>query len=376
MTFISPGDAPTAAGIKDKEIRSNNAIMLVAKILLDNRKRPPFVIFRHIDYLSLSFIQRGRFRINTSLGISNVKTRKSLIFKIQFYLGKMTIFNEKAAPHDEELIKRLEKIAVSLRREVLTATTRARSGHIGGSLSATDIVAALYFHHIRHDPKNPKWEDRDRFILSKGHACPVVYAALARAGYFSEEELCGLRKVGCTLQGHPDMNKTPGIEASTGTLGQGLSIGEGIALAARMDGKSYRVYVLLGDGELDEGQVWEAAMSGSHYQIDNLTAIVDSNGHQLSGPTKNVMTLEPLADKWRAFGWHVIEIDGHRMKQILDSLDEAEKIKGKPTVIIARTLKGKGVSFVEKSFAEGHHKFHGVPLTEPELAQALEELHE
>jgi transketolase len=288
----------------------------------------------------------------------------------------MAPLKENPAPHGKDLIKKLNAIALSLRRDTLIMTTKAGSGHVGGSLSAADIVTALYFHHLRHDPKNPNWEDRDRFILSKGHACPVVYAALAGAGYFPREELWTLRQIGSILQGHPDMRKTPGVETSTGTLGQGLSIGEGIALAAKLDRKSYRVYVLLGDGELDEGQVWEAAMSGSHYQIDNLTAIVDLNSHQLSGPTDNIMSLKPIADKWRAFGWHVIEIDGHQMEQILDSLDEAEKIKGKPTVIIAHTLKGKGVSFVERSFAEGRYKYHGLPLTESELAKALEELHE
>ncbi len=288
----------------------------------------------------------------------------------------MAPFSEKKAPHDEKLTKRLDAIALSLRRDSLIMTTKAGSGHIGGSLSAADIVAALYFHHLRHDPKNPKWEDRDRFVLSKGHACPVVYAALEKAGYFPREELWKLRKIGSVLQGHPDMRRTPGVETSTGTLGQGLSIGEGMALAARLDGKSHRVYVLLGDGELDEGQIWEAAMSASHYQIDNLVAIVDLNSHQLSGFTDKVMSLKPVADKWRAFGWHVIEIDGHQMKQILDSLDEAERIKGKPTVIIARTNKGKGVSFVEKAFAEGHSEYHGITLTESELARALEELHE
>jgi transketolase len=276
--------------------------------------------------------------------------------------------------HDEGLVKRLEEIALSLRRDVLLMTTKAGSGHIGGSLSAADIVTALYFHHLKHDPKNPRWEDRDRFILSKGHAAPVVYAALARAGYFPREELWKLRKIGSILQGHPDMLKTPGIEASTGTLGQGLSIGEGMALAARLEGRNYRVYVLLGDGEMDEGQVWEAAMSATHYKIDNLTAIVDLNSHQLSGPTDKIMCLRPVADKWRAFGWHVIEIDGHSMRQILDSLDEAVGIKEKPTVIIAHTIKGKGVSFVERSFARGEYKYHGIPLTESELAQALEEL--
>lgn len=287
----------------------------------------------------------------------------------------MVPFNEKASPHDEELIRKLNKIALSLRRNSLIMITKAGSGHPGGSLSCADIVTALYFHHMRHDPQNPHWGERDRFILSKGHACPTLYAALAKAGYFPTDALWTLRKTGSILQGHPDMTKTPGVDASTGTLGQGLSIGIGMALAFKLDKKTNRVYVLLGDGELNEGQVWEAAMSAPHYQITNLTAIVDLNSQQLSGCTDKIMNLEPVVDKWRAFGWHVIEIDGHQMKQILNSLDEAEK-KGGPTVIIAHTIKGKGVSFVEKSFAEGNCKFHGTPLTESELVQALEELHE
>lgn len=287
----------------------------------------------------------------------------------------MVPFGEKSMPHDEELVKRLELIALELRRDALTMTTKAGSGHPGGSLSCADLVAALYFHHMRHDPKNPGWEDRDRFILSKGHSCPTVYAALARAGYFPSGELWTLRKMGSILQGHPDMRKTPGIETSTGTLGQGLSIGMGMALAARLDEKVYRVYVLMGDGELDEGQVWEAAMAAAHYGVDNLIGMVDLNLHQLSGPTSRVMSLEPVAEKWRAFGWHVLEIDGHHMKEILDALDEAEKVRGKPSVIIAHTVKGKGVSFLERSFAEGQHKYHGVALSEEELTEALEELH-
>jgi transketolase len=281
----------------------------------------------------------------------------------------MAVFDEKGKPHDEHLIKRLNEIALALRRDSLIATTKAGSGHPGGSLSAADILAALYFHHMRHDPENPTWEDRDRFILSKGHACPALYAALARAGYFPRETLWTLRQVGSILQGHPDMRLTPGVEASTGTLGQGLSIGNGIALAARLDGKKHRVYVLLGDGELDEGQVWEAAMAAAHYKIDNLTAIVDFNSIQLDGPTSKIMSLKPVSDKWRAFGWEVTEINGHDMKEILDALDEAEQIKSKPAVIIAHTIKGKGVSFME-----GQVRYHGVALTEEELTRALEEL--
>ena len=248
-------------------------------------------------------------------------------------------------------------------------TTKAGSGHPGGSLSAADIIAALYFHHMRYDPKKPKWEDRDRFVLSKGHACPSLYAALAKAGFFSEETLWTLRKLGSILDGHPDMTKTPGIDASTGNLGIGLSFGIGIALAGRLDHKNYRVYVLLGDGELDEGQVWEAAMAASHFKIDNLTAIVDNNSMQLDGFTRDIMSLEPLAEKWSAFGWHVIEIDGHNVKEILDALDAAEKIKSKPPVIIAHTIKGKGVSFMENQVY-----YHGKPVSEESLERALTEL--
>lgn len=248
-------------------------------------------------------------------------------------------------------------------------TTRAGSGHPGGSLSAADVIAALYFHHMRHDPRDPKWEDRDRFVLSKGHVCPALYAALAKSGYFPTDTLWTLRKMGSILQGHPDMDKTPGVEASTGSLGQGLSIGVGMALAGRLDHKGYRVYVLLGDGELDEGQNWEAAMAAAHYKLDNLMALVDFNGLQLDGPTRDIMGLEPITQKWLAFGWEVIEIDGHNMRQILDALDKAENVKHKPTVIIAQTIKGKGVSFME-----GVVKYHGKALTEDELRKALEEL--
>ena len=281
----------------------------------------------------------------------------------------MAIFDHKDEPHSEELVKRLRKIALQIRKDVLLMTTRAGSGHPGGSLSCAEIIACLYFHHLRYDPENPKWEDRDRFILSKGHSCPAVYAALSMVGFFPRKELWTLRKIGSILQGHPDMKKTPGIEASTGSLGQGLSIGIGMALAARLDRRNYRVYVLLGDGELDEGQVWEAAMAAAHYKLDNLTAIVDYNKIQLDGPVNYIMSLEPLADKWRAFGWHVIEIDGHDVKQVLDALDAAEEVEGRPTVIIAHTVKGKGVSFMEHQV-----KYHGKALTEEELERALREL--
>ncbi len=281
----------------------------------------------------------------------------------------MVVFDRKSEPHDPGLIRKLKKTALSIRRDVLTMTTRAGSGHPGGSLSCADLLAALYFHHLRYDPENPGWEDRDRFILSKGHACPALYSALSMAGFFSREALRDLRKCGSILQGHPDMNTTPGIEASTGSLGQGLSIGCGMALAARLDRREYRVYVLMGDGEMNEGQVWEAAMAGAHYEVDNLLAIVDRNMIQLDGPTEKILRLEPLNEKWKAFGWHVMEIDGHDMLQILEALDAAEKIKHKPTVIIAHTVKGKGVSFMENQV-----KYHGKALTEDELQKALEEL--
>ncbi len=281
----------------------------------------------------------------------------------------MAQFDNKDTPHNNQLIKKLNRIALDIRRNLLIMTTKAGSGHPGGSLSSTDIIAALYFHHMRHDPKNPKWEDRDRFILSKGHACPSLYAALAEAGYFPKETLWTLRKMGSTLDGHPDMTKTPGIDASTGNLGIGLSFGIGVALAGRLDRKEYRVYVLLGDGELDEGQVWEAAMAAAYYKIDKLTAIVDLNHMQLDGFTRDIMSLEPLAEKWSAFGWHVLEIDGHNMRQILDALDASEKVKDKPTVIIAHTVKGKGVSFMENQVY-----YHGKTLTEESLQRALTEL--
>lgn len=287
----------------------------------------------------------------------------------------MAPFNQKMAPHDLKLINKLSEIALNIRKNSLIMTTKAGSGHPGGCLSCADILAAIYFHQLRYDPEKPDWEERDRFILSKGHAAPALYAALAMAGFFPTEELLKLRKIGSILQGHPDMRKTPGVDASTGTLGQGLSIGIGMALAFRLDNRPNRVYVLLGDGELDEGQVWEAAMSAAHYRIDNLTAIVDYNRQQLSGCIEKVMNLEPIGEKWSAFGWHVIKIDGHNMKQILDALDEAERVRGKPTVIIAYTVKGKGVPMLEKSFLSGDCKYHGTPLSEAELAKALEELH-
>ncbi|MDH5770744.1 MAG: transketolase [Candidatus Bathyarchaeota archaeon] len=270
--------------------------------------------------------------------------------------------------YGDELIKRLNEKAKNFRKELLIMTTRSGSGHASSALSAVDIITALFFHQMRYNPKDPGWEDRDRFVLSKGHGCPVLYVALAEAGYFPKEELATHRKLGSILQGHPDM-KTPGVEIPTGSLGQGLSAAVGMALAGKLDDKDYHVYVVLSDGELDEGNVWEAAMAAAHYKLDNITAIVDRNYFQVDGPTEEIMALNPLSDKWRAFGWNVMEIDGHNMREILVSLDEAVKMKGKPTVIIANTIKGKGVSFVE-----GDNKYHGKALSEEELALALKEL--
>jgi transketolase len=266
-------------------------------------------------------------------------------------------------------IPELDKMAKQLRRHVVTMIATAGSGHPGGSLSAADIVAALYFKVMRHDPKNPQWPDRDRFVLSKGHAAPILYAALAECGYFPVEELSTLRKLGSRLQGHTDRTLTPGVEMSAGSLGQGLSYGIGIALAGRLDKRDYQVYVLLGDGECEEGQVWEAAMFAPHHGVDNLTAIIDHNDLQLDGRVCDIMGIEPLADKWRAFNWHVLEINGHDMGEILKALKKAREIKGKPTVIIAHTVKGKGVSFME-----GNVDFHGKAPSPQETEQALKEL--
>ena len=263
----------------------------------------------------------------------------------------------------------LKEMAKKLRRHVITMTATAGSGHPGGSLSAADIVTAIYFKVLRHDPKNPQWSDRDRFILSKGHAAPILYAALAEAGYFPVAELATLRKLDSRLQGHADRNFTPGVEMSAGSLGMGLSFAIGIALAARLDSKTYRTYVILSDGECEEGQTWEAALSAAHFKLDNLTAIVDYNGMQLSGWTRDIMNLEPFSQKWQAFGWHTIDVDGHDLDQIPFACQGAEKIKGKPTVIVARTIKGKGVSFMENNAA-----FHGKAPTWEEAERALKEL--
>jgi len=266
-------------------------------------------------------------------------------------------------------INELEGIARKLRRHVIDMISTAGSGHPGGSLSAADIVTALYFDILKHDATNPHWPDRDRFILSKGHAAPVLYAALAECGYFPLEWLTTLRKTGTCLQGHTDSLLTPGVDVSAGSLGQGLSIGIGMALAARLDNRDYHTYVLLGDGECDEGQVWEAAMFAPNYKLDNLTAIVDFNALQLDGFTRDIMDLEPFMAKWAAFKWEVIEINGHDMQQIISAIQRAGTVKGRPTVIIAHTIKGKGVSFMENNV-----DWHGKAPDKSETEIALREL--
>ncbi|MGQ9569295.1 MAG: transketolase [Thermodesulfovibrionales bacterium] len=271
----------------------------------------------------------------------------------------------------ERDINFLKKQARLVRIEILKMLFVAGSGHTGGSLSAADIVTVLYFSKIRHRPHEPTWIERDRFILSKGHAAPLLYAVLAMTGYFDLSVLKTLRKLGSPLQGHPCSRLLPGVEISTGSLGQGLSVSNGIALGLKIDNLDSRVYCLLGDGEIQEGQVWEAAMTAAHYRLDNLCAIIDLNGLQIDGPVSQVKAIEPVTSKWLAFGWNVIEIDGHNIEEILNSLDEAEKVKEKPTVIIAHTIKGKGVSFFE-----GKVEYHGIAPTQEELKKALKELKE
>ena len=271
-------------------------------------------------------------------------------------------------PYDDEVIKKLNVTAVKIRKHVIEMLYRAKSGHPGGSLSAVDAIVALYFHHMRHNPKKPEDPNRDRFILSKGHAAPTLYAVLAECGYFDVKELKGLREVNCMLQGHPVCLCVPGVEASTGSLGHGLSFANGVALAGKVDDKKYNVYVMLGDGETDEGQIWEAAAVASHYKFDNLTALLDRNFLQIDGNTEDVLRLESVRDRWSSFGWHVIEIDGHDIGQIIDALQKADEHKNQPSMIILNTIKGKGVSFMENNV-----DFHGVPPNEMEYKLAMRE---
>ena len=265
--------------------------------------------------------------------------------------------------------KVLNGIARNIRKDIVTMIHGSKSGHPGGSLSAVEILTSLYFDEMNVDARSPKMEDRDRFVLSKGHAAPVLYATLAEKGYFDKKELNSLRKMGAMLQGHPDMKGTPGVEMSTGSLGQGFSVACGMAMASKLDNAPWRVYTLLGDGEVQEGIVWEAAMSAAHYKLDNLVAFLDYNGLQIDGEVEKVMNIGPIMDKFKSFGWNVIEIDGHDFDQIFAALDMARETVGKPTMIIAKTIKGKGVSFMENNAS-----WHGTAPTDSDLEKALAEL--
>ena len=270
--------------------------------------------------------------------------------------------------YSEQEIRDLKKIAATLRGNLIEMIPPGKVGHLGGSSSIMDITAALYFKHMNIDPANPRWADRDRFVLSKGHAAPALYAALAERGYFPREDLITLRKLDSYLQGHPNMNDTPGVDMSTGSLGQGLSAANGMALAGRLDGKDYYVYVLLGDGESQEGQVWEAAMSAAHYKLDHVIAFLDLNGLQIDGSNDEVMSLGDIAAKWRAFGWEVIELpDGNDCNEISVAITRAKATVGKPTMIICHTVKGKGVSFMENA-VEWHGQAPKGELAERALA--------
>ncbi|MBP3906631.1 MAG: transketolase [Peptostreptococcaceae bacterium] len=265
--------------------------------------------------------------------------------------------------------KGLNEITRNIRKDIVTMIHGSKSGHPGGSLSAVEILTALYFDEMNIDPENPKKEDRDRFVLSKGHAAPVLYATLAEKGYFNKNELLSLRKVGAMLQGHPDMKGTPGVEISTGSLGQGFSVACGMAMASKLDNAPWRVYALLGDGEVQEGLIWEAAMSAAHYKLDNMVAFLDYNGLQIDGEVEKVMNIGPIVDKFKSFGWNVIEIDGHDFDQIFAALDMAKETVGKPTMIVAKTIKGKGVSFMENNAG-----WHGNAPSDNDLEIALAEL--
>lgn len=263
----------------------------------------------------------------------------------------------------------LVSITWRMRAHIVSMLAEAGSGHPGGSLSATDIIATLYFKHMRVDPENPDWADRDRFVLGKGHAAPALYAALAMRGFFPEEDLKTVRKLGSHLQGHPCIHTTPGVDMSTGSLGQGLSVANGMALAGRIDHRDYYVYCVMGDGEIQEGQVWEAAMSAAHYGLDHLIAFVDHNGLQIDGSNDQVMRVTPIGEKFAAFGWNVLSVDGHDLEALDAAVEEAKRSEGRPTVIVCETVKGKGVSFMENVV-----DWHGVAPTKEQAAAALAEI--
>ena len=270
---------------------------------------------------------------------------------------------------EQTKINELKQIATKVRLGILEATHAASSGHPGGSLSITDILTYLYFEEMNVDPKNPKWDERDRFVLSKGHTAPALYSVLAQKGFFSPDELKTLRNVNSFLQGHPDMNKVPGVDMTTGSLGQGLSCANGMAIAGKLDNKDYRVYCILGDGEIEEGQIWEAAMASAKYKLDNLCVIVDNNNLQIDGTIEEVMNSYPIDEKFKSFGFQIINIDGHDINEIIKAFEAAKEVKGKPTCIIAKTVKGKGVSFMENKV-----EWHGKAPNEEEYKQAMKEL--
>jgi len=272
-------------------------------------------------------------------------------------------------PQTPMSVEELKTMAATIRRDIIEMIHTAGSGHPGGSLSATDIVTALYFRVMRIDPQNPDWPDRDRFILSKGHACPVWYAALAERGYYDKSHLGTLRKTNSILQGHADMIKTPGVDMTVGSLGQGFSAGLGMALSGKLRNKDYHVWVVIGDGEMQEGAIWEAAMAGAKWKLDNLTVILDRNRLQNDDFVDDTMPIDPVPDKWRAFNWNIIEIDGHSMEEVVSALEKAKTVKVTPTIIIAHTIKGKGVSFMENVAV-----WHGKAPSDEETQQALEEI--
>lgn len=270
---------------------------------------------------------------------------------------------------DKQELKRFKKYATRIRKHIIDEVYHAASGHPGGSLSCTDILTVLYFHEMRIDPNNPQWQDRDRFVLSKGHCAPALYATLAERGFFPVEELPKFRSIESFLQGHPSMKDVPGVDMSTGSLGQGISAAVGMAMAGKLDKKDYRVYVILGDGELQEGQVWEAMMAAAHYKLDNLTVFLDHNGLQIDGKITEVMSPEPVVIKFLAFGWNVIVINAHDYEQIIDAIAKAKSTKDKPTIIVAESIKGKGVSFMENQVG-----WHGTPPNKEQRDQAIAEL--
>jgi len=272
---------------------------------------------------------------------------------------------------ETQKLKELKKISTNIRKDIIEAVYSAAAGHPGGSLSCADIMSVLYFHEMKVDTKNPSWEDRDRFVMSKGHCSPALYGALAQKGFFPKEDLLTFRQANSYLEGHPSMKMVPGVDMSTGSLGQGISAAVGMALAGKLDKKDYRVYAVLGDGEIEEGQVWEALMCAAHYKLDNLTAFLDHNGLQIDGKITEVMSPEPVKDKFESFGWKVIAVNGHEHQQIVEAIEEAKKTKGKPVMIVAETIKGKGVSFMENQAG-----WHGVAPNKEQRDMAITELDE